>query len=385
MAGLLVVALAAPARASSGKTPDDAAGLLARIKAVGREGAGNAEAGRAWKELVRLGPGALPAILAALDGADPTAANWLRAAVDVIAERALAAHQPLPAGELERYIGDTRHSGAARCLAYEWLTRVDRTAPARLLPGMIQDPSVELRRDAVALAMKDGRRLLDQGDRAGAAAAYRRAWAGAADKDQVEAVARQLKGLGVEVDLPAHFGLVRRWHLAAPFDSTGGKGFARVYPPEKGVELSAVYCGKDGTEVRWLPYATPDPYGLTDLNKVLGKHKGAVAYAYTMIESPTRQQVQVRIGTPNALKLFVNGQEVFAREEYHHGLDLDQHVAHATLRAGRNELLLKLCQNEQSEAWAQNWMFQLRLCDAVGVAVLWAPLPLRGEIRNPKP
>src|SRR5437588_11564531 len=102
MAGLLVLALTAPAWASttpSGKTPDGAPALLARIKAVAREGAGNAEAGRAWKELVRLGPDALPAILTAMDGADPTASNWLRTAVDAIAERTLAAHQSLPVGE----------------------------------------------------------------------------------------------------------------------------------------------------------------------------------------------------------------------------------------------------------------------------------------------
>ena len=34
-----------------------------------------------------------------------------------------------------------------------------------------------------------------------------------------------------------------------------------------------------------------------------------------------------------------------------------------------NEILIKVCQNEQTENWAQSWMFQLRLCDATGVAV----------------
>jgi hypothetical protein len=32
--------------------------------------------------------------------------------------------------------------------------------------------------------------------------------------------------------------------------------------------------------------------------------------------------------------------------------------------------LLKLCQNEQKEDWAQDWHFQLRICDASGAAVL---------------
>src|SRR5437879_1755004 len=61
---------------------------LSRIKAVGRGGAGNIQASVAWKELVRLGPESLPAILAGFDGADATASNWLRAAVDTIASQA---------------------------------------------------------------------------------------------------------------------------------------------------------------------------------------------------------------------------------------------------------------------------------------------------------
>jgi len=31
--------------------------------------------------------------------------------------------------------------------------------------------------------------------------------------------------------------------------------------------------------------------------------------------------------------------------------------------------LVKVCQNDQPEEWAQNWMFQLRLTDGLGAAV----------------
>src|SRR3712207_8164790 len=43
---------------------------------------------------------------AAMDGAGPRAANWLRAAVDGIAERTLAAGKPLPAKALEAFVRD---------------------------------------------------------------------------------------------------------------------------------------------------------------------------------------------------------------------------------------------------------------------------------------
>ena len=82
--------------------------LLARIKSVGREGAGNAEAASAWRELARQGAEELPTILAALDDADATAANWLRSAVDAIAERELTAGRSLPAAKLESFPFTTR-------------------------------------------------------------------------------------------------------------------------------------------------------------------------------------------------------------------------------------------------------------------------------------
>jgi hypothetical protein len=364
-AGLLILGLALAAPAAGA----DTAALLATVRAVGREGAGNPEASAAWKELVRLGPEALPAVLAGMDGADATAANWLRNAVDAIAERALAAGKPLPAAQLEKFIADTAHSGAGRRLAYEWLVRVDKSAPARLLPGMLQDPSPELRRDAVARAMGEAREFLDRGAKGLATASYRRALSGACDKDQVDAIAQQLKALGSPVDLAAHFGFIRAWHLVAPFDNHNGVGFKEVYPPEKGVDLAAVYKGKGGKEARWTVHTTDSPYGAVDLNKVLGKQKGTVAYAFAAIDSPTARPVQVRVGSINAVKVFLNGKELFGREEYHHGVEMDQYVAAGTLKAGRNEVLIKVCQNEQSEDWAQAWGFQARLCDAVGAAV----------------
>jgi len=75
------------------------------------------------------------------------------------------------------------------------------------------------------------------------------------------------------------------------------------------------------------------------------------------------------------VKLYLNGKEIFFREEYHHGDRFDGMVGKGTLKAGRNEILVKVCQNEQKEDWAQTWQFQLRLCDAIGGAVPFKVLP----------
>ena len=55
-----------------------------------------------------------------------------------------------------------------------------------------------------------------------------------------------------------------------------------------------------------------------------------------------------------------------AQEEYHRGMFFDQYIFRANLKQGENTLLLKVCQNEQTEDWAQVWAFQLRICDLTG-------------------
>ena len=69
---------------------------------------------------------------------------------------------------------------------------------------------------------------------------------------------------------------------------------------------------------------------------------------------------------PRRSRVFVNGQEVLARESYHQSFDRDMLRRAVHLRNGRNTILVKVCQNDQPEAWAQNWMFQLRFTDDLG-------------------
>jgi hypothetical protein len=374
---LLLPVLAPPVRAAA-RSPEP---LLARIKAVRGEGEGNAEARRAWQELIRLGPEALLPTLAAMDGTDTIANNWLRSATDAIAEKAFAARR-LSAADLEAFVLKRKHSGAARRIAYEWLVRLDPKAPARLLPGMLDEPGAELRRDAVAVVLDEAKALAAKKDKERAVAVYRRAFDAARDDDQVEIAAKELKTLGVTVDLTAHYGAIRRWLLATPFENTGGTGYQTVYPPEKGVEPSATYKGKEGAEVRWVAHTTADPRGLVDFNEVLGKRKNTVAYAWTVIDSPREQPVQVRAGCITAVKIFLNGRLIFGREEYHHGLSMDQHVGRGTLKAGRNEILVKVCQNNQTEPWAQDWKLMLRLCDDIGGAVPFKVVLGNGDPRE---
>ena len=66
------------------------------VQAVGPEGQGNAAAAGAWKTLAIGNGTSLIPLLEAMDGANDYALNWLRAAVDAVADRELAAGHPLP-------------------------------------------------------------------------------------------------------------------------------------------------------------------------------------------------------------------------------------------------------------------------------------------------
>jgi len=334
---------------------------LAAIKAVQREGAGNEQAAARWKELVNAGPEAVTAILQGFDGADPTVANWLRTAIDAICDTELAAGRKLPADRLESFIKETRGDPRARTLALEWLLRVDAGAKKRLLPGMVDDPSAGVRREAIAFAMELGKALgTNSGD--DQREYFKKLFSSARDVDQVEAIAKTIKEIGGgEVDVIGHLGLITRWELAGPFDNSGLKGFAAPLPK---VEA-------------WKEYATAYPRATVELYQALGKEKGVkngkkdavYALARTVIESPTDRPAEIRAASANAIKIYVNGEEVFARDEYHHGDKLDQHRAKVALKAGKNEIILKVLQDAWTYDWTVNWQFQCRVCDSIGGAI----------------
>jgi hypothetical protein len=234
---------------------------------------------------------------------------------------------------------------------------------------MLDDPSLELRRDAVAFALEQASRLADSDRKSEAIQKYQATLSAARDVDQIEAATKALSALGVEVDLPTHFGFLTRWKVVGPFDNSNLTGFAAVFPPETSIDLEAQYDGKLG-KVAWTDFTTDDKYGMVDLNRAVGKHNGVTAYASFDFISPLERDVEFRLGSINANKVWLNGVLLTANEVYHTNTKIDQYVAPGRLNVGSNVILVKVCQNEQTEDWAQRWQFQLRVCDKTGTAVL---------------
>lgn len=374
LAGVVSLAMAGP-------RPDIAEPVRV-LRAVGPEGQGNAAASAAWKKLAAGNATTLVPLLAAMDGANDYALNWLRAAVDAVAGRELSAGHPLPMTELKELLQQTEHNPRARRLAFELVARQDPAAADQLLAGMLNDPSLELRRDAV-------QKLVDQADQAlartnltAAAPLLQTALRSARDVTQIEGITEKLKGLGQPVDLQKHFGFLTEWKVIGPFDNTGNQGFETAYPPESKIDLAAEYDGKQG-KIRWQEYATKHKYGMVDMNQPCGKLKEVMAYATTDFYSDRARAVELRLGGKNSWRVWLNGKLLFAHDEYHTNTEIDQYIMPAQLQAGRNTILVKVCQNEEVKEWTEEWEFQLRVTNALGTPIVSASPPRSADAGKP--
>ncbi len=359
---------------------------ISTILKVGPEAANNASAATATAALAKSPAAQLPQILAALNQSNDLAANYLRSAIDTIIDRTLAAKESLPVADIRSFLLDTRNHPRARRLAYEILTRVAPGDAAGLLPGFANDPSVELRFDAVELLVKKADALKESKEKDASLAAYKTALAAARHQTQIDKIATELRALGETVDLPKHFGFLTHWKVIGPFDNTNLAGFDAVYPPEKEIAPNAEYDGK-AAKVRWTEALSSDDYGKVDLNPVLGETKEVTAYATTIYNSPVEGPAELRLGCKNGWKIWFNGQFLFGRDEYHRGARIDQYRLPVVLKKGKNTLLVKVCQNADVKDWTREWEFQLRVCDATGTAILATdrpPTPKSAPKASPK-
>jgi hypothetical protein len=340
---------------------------IALLKSVGREGKNNDSAGLAWKALVSQGATALFPTLEAIDDANPIASNWLRTAAGAIAENEVKAKHSLPGDQLDAFIKNVKFAPSARVIAYELLAAQDKPAAERLLPGFLNDPSADLRFMAVAAEFAK----LTKSPTPALKADLEKLLSFAREQSQVEAIVKKLeKDFNTKVSLAEHFGFITQWDIAGPFESAQGKALKIKHRPEEKVIFEEKLAGKDAAEVKWKRFATRDPHGVVDFNKEIGKLHDAAAYGAAVLIAEKSTPVEIRLGSPNALQVFLNGKKLFEREEYHHGSNMDYHIAKGELNAGENIIVVKICQNNQKDSWAQSWQFQARVCDATGT-----PLP----------
>ncbi len=347
--------------------PYDPGRDLAAIAKAGPQGEGSAEAKVARDELVKHGVEVLPKLLVAMDTSNAVAANWYRTVYEEIVARELKRDGTMwPVEFFKEYVSDAKRVGRPRRLVLGLLDKLEPAFRASWLPTRLDDP--EFRYEAVGLALEAGDRALKDKDQTAAKTEFRKAFDAARDSTQVTQAGAKLKSLGEPADAISHLGLVVDWWLVGPFDAPAKTGFAAVFDPEKKVDLQAKYLGQGGAEIVWKRHHETDTLGQLDLNKQLGATREAVGYAYSEIDVPRDQAAQVRCGADDNCSVWLNGEKVFGRDQWLNGTRFDRFITPIKLKAGRNTLLVKVCQGPQHKDLEvpNNWSLQLRLCDEQG-------------------
>ncbi|OYT15521.1 MAG: hypothetical protein B7C24_12610, partial [Bacteroidetes bacterium 4572_77] len=157
-------------------------------------------------------------------------------------------------------------------------------------------------------------------------------------------------------------GFVNNWMVIGPFD-TGAKeylpdvippGFDKEYPPEKEIKFSKVYSGMNG-DVQWKEAKTTKK-SLLDFNKIYSSNKGAIAYAYTEIESPNNRNILMTLGSDDGAKVWINGDLIFSKH-IKRGATPDEEFLDVKLKKGKNTVLVKV------ENFDGGWGIFMRVVD----------------------
>ena len=339
------------------------------IRAVSIEGLGNRDASVASHSLGKQTPDTLVTILTGMKGASPLAQNWLRSSIESIVHLAFKTDSSLPLMDLTEFLLNDENAPRARSLCFELIQNSDTKAGEILLRGMLNDPSNDLREKAVDRWIASGNEALSDNQASTAKVIFRQALQYARDVIQIRALADELEKMEYTVDIPDLLGFITDWKVVGPFHNLDRGGFETVFPPEKELRLDGTFDGKSG-EVSWELLNSDDRFGMVDINDAYaGYQKEVTAYAHHAFISDQERPVQLRLGCKNAWKIWLNGELLFGRDEYHRGMKIDQYIMDAGLRAGRNDIVVKICQNEQVEDWTIEWEFQLRVCDETGKAI----------------
>ncbi|MGE0771684.1 MAG: glycoside hydrolase family 172 protein [Cyclobacteriaceae bacterium] len=152
------------------------------------------------------------------------------------------------------------------------------------------------------------------------------------------------------VRLIPHRKFITDWYLIGPFSNLRAhdyerKGLDYAYPPEKEIDFNATYEGLNGQRVKWQRYTEGKAGYEMRLRNFFQPNEMMISYALTFIHSPGDRQVTMLIGTDDAAKAFLNGQEVYRFFDLYRIAAPDQDRVVLNLKKGWNSLLLKLENN----------------------------------------
>jgi tetratricopeptide (TPR) repeat protein len=132
---------------------------------------------------------------------------------------------------------------------------------------------------------------------------------------------------------------IDEWQVLGAFDNEQGKGLLTEYPPEPAADLAKSYAGVL-LPIHFRPIRASTLDGALHLDDVIWPNGAAVAYAEAFVRSPHARQVELRLTTTNAVRVFVGDKMVATDDNIFHD-ELDNVIVQVPLAAGDNRILVK--------------------------------------------
>ena len=147
------------------------------------------------------------------------------------------------------------------------------------------------------------------------------------------------------------------WLTLGPFDNTGGVGFNTEYILEDTtqIDLTGQYEGVN-EQISWKKLSDDTFNGFIDFGS---DTNWRVSYAWATVASPDERKVHFRFDSDDQGKIWLNGVEIFANSQ-DKSISLDRDIIPVTLKAGKNTILVKVCNEEKTHG------FYLRVTDTDG-------------------
>ncbi|MGB7581280.1 MAG: hypothetical protein WBL85_02375 [Sedimentisphaerales bacterium] len=167
-------------------------------------------------------------------------------------------------------------------------------------------------------------------------------------------------------------GFVSNWLIVGPFPNPGerpdNKGFNTDYLKNYGGEMAFTPTNgmeikePNGTALKWQPYQSAD----TTVNffdvphlKLEPQQPQILTYSACWLDADTDKDVEVRVGSDDGYKLWINHQLIATVHEYR-AMEMDQETHKVKLNKGKNLLLIKVDQD------TGEYQFMLRVVGADG-------------------
>jgi HEAT repeat protein len=172
---------------------------------------------------------------------------------------------------------------------------------------------------------------------------------------------RRVRQLGEEIDPAREAGFITSWWLIGPYPNPENKMWDIAYRPEEKIDLEAME-EVAGQKLTWKKHRTPHLQGIVNLQEAVANKNEVGAYACAEINVKDEQVVEFKMGSDDSIVLWVNGDKVHANR-INRGVTIDDDVARAKLKPGRNRILAKILQG------AHAWEFVIRVTDLEGKPV----------------